>query len=156
MSEFGKMNPYTKVEDKERYSLLGLNWTPDDWGMGGTIHFNDLKLDNLKKLADKGYIDMDECQNASPTTEDFMLLLEEYPEFHAHGYLVVNKRDDRRITIEGIESDTVYNTDEDCAKAESIIEELTQRIDDMGYGTEECGVYYDSTTGNNRIWLWWD
>jgi len=41
---------------------------------GDCIHFEDLNVDQLDQLIDQDFIDMEECQNLSPTTEDFLNL----------------------------------------------------------------------------------
>ena len=42
-------------------------------------------------------------QNEAPTLGEFLEFMKLHPEFKAHGYIVSNDRDDRRITIEGLE-----------------------------------------------------
>lgn len=69
---------------------------------GDCINFEDLNLDQLNQLIDQDFIDMEECQNLSPTTEDFFEFMKKYPGTTAHGHAVSHTRDDYRVTLEGL------------------------------------------------------
>ena len=101
---------------KERDEILFGEYKPDAYRYGGIRYFSRLDVSTLKRLIDANYIELDECQNYSPTTEDFCNFMETHPEFTDHGYAISDKRDDYRITIEGIESD------EKCKDPETVEE----------------------------------
>lgn len=69
---------------------------------GGVRYFESLSLDTLKTLLEKNFIEPDESQNGSPTTEQILNFLERYPDYTAHGYTVNPERGDYRITLEGV------------------------------------------------------
>ena len=90
---------------KERDKIIFGKYEPDAYKYGGIHHFNGLDHYRLQKLIDKDFIDPEECQNYSPSTEEFLDFMKDHPEFTAHGYAVSIDRDDYRVTLEGIESD---------------------------------------------------
>lgn len=69
---------------------------------GGTQQFQNVPLSVLETLIEKNLLDKNEQQNDSPTTEEFMELMREVPNLLAHGYIVSEKRQDARTTIEGL------------------------------------------------------
>lgn len=75
----------------------GENW------LGGTRHFNNLSLQQLQELVTNKFIDLQDAQNCSPAVEDFLNFMKDHEEFSAHGYAVSHKRDDYRVSLEGIE-----------------------------------------------------
>lgn len=91
--------------------LFGEPYDKAKYQYGGVRHFSELTAEELKELVDKDFIDLEECQNCSPTTQDFMEFLEEHPEFTAHGYAVSPERSDYRITLEGIKSEVEPDMD---------------------------------------------
>lgn len=73
--------------------------------MGGTRHFRLMPIDDVNKLVDLKYLELEERQNESPTTETFIKFMTKWKKYDvtAHGYAVSKKRDDKRVTIEGLE-----------------------------------------------------
>lgn len=71
--------------------------------MGGCRSFSGLDYRTLCALLEEKFIDPQEAQNNSPTTEEIMSFMKAYPDFTAHGYVVSIDRDDYRITIEGVD-----------------------------------------------------
>ena len=71
--------------------------------LGGTRHFEDLNLSQLKELVKNNFIDLEESQNCSPMVESFLAFMEKYPKVTAHGYAVSHERDDYRVSLEGLE-----------------------------------------------------
>lgn len=90
---------YTIAQDNERYKLLDIDKRDS---FGGAVNFDHCSVDTLKELVKKGYLDMQESFNDALSTKEFVEFMEKYREFEAHGYLVINEREDRRITIEGL------------------------------------------------------
>ena len=71
--------------------------------MGGCRRFSGVNYRTLCTLLEEKFIDPQEAQNNSPTTEEIMSFMKEYPDFTAHGYVVSIDRDDYRVTIEGVD-----------------------------------------------------
>lgn len=80
--------------DKKKYS-------------GGIRRFSYLDATTLKQLIAFGFADPDDRQNFAPTLAEFLTFLENHPKFTAHGYVVTNERDDYRLSIEGVECETM-------------------------------------------------
>ena len=95
---------YTEEQDKERSELAGVN---DKNFFGGCASFSGMTYNTLQTLVDKGYADPEDSQNDSPTLGEYLEFMKEHPRFKAHGYVVSNNREDRRITIEGLEAGQV-------------------------------------------------
>ena len=66
-------------------------------------HFNNLNLKQLEQLINYNFIELDEYQNNSPTTQEIYDFMKKYPDYIAHGYVVTINRNDYRTTLEGIE-----------------------------------------------------
>lgn len=75
-----------------------------DWSdsMGGIKHFEQLTLGGLERLVKEGLIDLEEQQNDAPSVEEFLDFMRKYGVASAHGYVVDNEREDRRVSIEGL------------------------------------------------------
>lgn len=95
---------YTEEQDKERCKLVGVN---DKNFFGGCARFSGMTYETLQKLVDKGYADLEDSQNDNTTLGEYLEFMKEHPRFKAHGYVVSNDRNDRRITIEGLEAGQV-------------------------------------------------
>lgn len=100
--------------------------------------FTNLSLNNLQELIDSNFIDLEECQNYSPTTEEFLNFMKENPGVVAHGYAVESTRNDYRVTLEGISYDG--NVD---------FEELINLVDNF----RSADIFNIDTDG---FYLWWD
>lgn len=95
---------YTEEQDKERCKLVGVN---DKNFYGGCARFVGMTYKTLQKLVDKGYADPEDNTNGSTTLGEYLEFMKEHPRFKAHGYVISNDRDDRRITVEGLEAKRV-------------------------------------------------
>ena len=95
---------YTEEQDKERCELVGVN---DKSLSGGCASFSGMTYETLQKLVDKGYADLEDSQNDSTTLGEYLEFMKTHPRFKAHGYIVSNDRNDRRITIEGLKASQV-------------------------------------------------
>jgi|HubBroStandDraft_6_1064221.scaffolds.fasta_scaffold00472_1 hypothetical protein len=73
--------------------------------------FEDLPLETLGQLIKAGFVDLDDWNNA-PTASAFASFMERNPGFTAHGYVISWKRNDARITIEGVEKYAKLTQDE--------------------------------------------
>ena len=73
-------------------------------------HFNQLSLQQLLQLIELNFIELDEYQNNSPTTEEILEFLGKYPKYTAHGYVVTITRNDYRTTLEGVEKNSYFES----------------------------------------------
>ena len=103
------MNKNVKRRDEILFGTADI-----DYKFGGTQYFRGIDCNILEQLLEEDFIDPEECQNCSPSTEEFFEFMKKHPEFTAHGYAVSPDRSDYRITIEGIEAD------EDCNNQEAL------------------------------------
>lgn len=88
----------------ERDTILFGSYEPIHY-CGGVRYFQNLTLETLNKLIKKDYIDLYECQNDSPTTEEFREYAQTNDNVVFGGYAVSPDREDYRITITTINQD---------------------------------------------------
>lgn len=125
---------YTEEQDKERRELVGVN---DKNFFGGCASFSGMTYNTLQKLVDKGYADLEDNTNGSTTLGEYLDFMKEHPRFKAHGYIVSNDREDRRVTVEGLEAGKVT------------IKEVEDFIQLDRYADE-----FEAT--QDYCWSWWD
>lgn len=91
---------YLKQEDEaKRFEIFGLNAPDFKYDI---IGFLEMTVEIGKKLIDFNFLDPNDCQNNSPSNEEFVKFMEKYPNVTAHGYIVSPERQDVRISIEGL------------------------------------------------------
>ena len=112
-----------------------------DWSksIGGTLHFEGLSKDKLQELVNKGFADPKECQNSSPSIQEFLQIGEISNKVTFHGYLVSPDRQDYRASIEGIDADDLT------------VDELLLLIKEVHYADE-----FDFDKEKGSIRAWWD
>ena len=122
---------------RDKFLFHGYN---EDAYMGGIRRIRCLTSEDIKYLLDLRFIDPMDCQNDSPSVKEIYDFLKEHSEFYAFGYAVSPKRDDYRISIEGI-----------CSNWESINIPKEDLIDfvDFSVGADELSI-----TPYCRAW--WD
>lgn len=125
---------YTDEQDQERYNLLNVSTIN---GFGGCTRFRFANSNVLKELVKKGYLDPKDKQNDAPTAGEFIKFMEKYPEFEAHGYIIDNEREDRRISIEGLSG---YPQSEEAKEA---FEEMFSEADEFNIEDDEYYCWYD-------------
>ena len=69
---------------------------------GGIRHFSELYGDDLQELFRLGVIDPRDAQNCCPNVTKIAAFLKDHKNFSAHGYAVSKKRDDYRVSLEGV------------------------------------------------------
>jgi len=109
-----------------------LNW------MGGIARFENLSLSQLKELIDNNFIDLEDCQNSSPSVGEFYEFMKSNPKFTAHGYAVSHERSDYRVSIEGVSCNKPYTKKE---LADFV--HLCRRVDDL-------------VIEDKKLYSWWD
>lgn len=86
-----------------RDKIIFGKYRPSTYKFGGIRHFEGLNVKKLKQLLDLNFADPEETQNFAPTIIEIYEFMKKYPEYTAHGYTVVDTRDDYRVSIEGVE-----------------------------------------------------
>lgn len=71
--------------------------------MGGMQRFAKLDVFTLESLVNEGFADPTDAQNSAPTLGDILNFMKQHPGFTCHGYAVDAKREDYRISIEGVD-----------------------------------------------------
>lgn len=103
-----------------------------------------ISYDVLKQLMDEHFIDKTECQNDSPTAQDFL----DYTEFFRDDttfeiYAISPERDDYRVTVEGVQVD-IDDTEHD---------KITSCVEVFHWADEFSFDHYD---GKYHLRAWWD
>lgn len=88
-------------DQETRDKILGL--LPGSYYAGGTERVRQITLVQLEELIKNNFISLDDQQNSAPTVNEFYEFMKDHPEFTAHGYAVDKRRDDYRVSIEGIQ-----------------------------------------------------
>lgn len=110
---------------------------------GGIKPFSGLDASGLERLIAEAFIDPAARQNHSPTAAEFLRFMRRWPQTTAHGYAVSRRREDYRVSIEGIECRlaAVPACDADRLRAEF---ELFCRGADEYHATDDT------------LFAWWD
>lgn len=125
---------YTDEQDKERKELCGVD---NKNFFGGCATFEGIDYKTLKLLVDKGYADPEDNTNGSTTLGEYLDFLKRNPSFTAHGYIISNDREDRRITVEGLEAENATQLE-----VENFIE-LDRMADEFEANTRYCRSWWD-------------
>jgi hypothetical protein len=96
------MKTFNADYKKRNQIVFGDDDVEGETWLGGTRHFEALDFKQLERLVDNDFIDLEGTQNCSPSAGEFMEFLEKYPKATAHGYAVSHKRDDYRVSLEGV------------------------------------------------------
>lgn len=80
--------------------------------------------DKLDQLVEEGFIDEHSSQDDAPSPEEFLELMDDFPEARARGYAVGPHRADYRVTIDGVSANLAEVEDE--ARREEIREGFTE------------------------------
>ena len=88
---------------KTRDEIIFGEYDPEKYKYGGIRRF-ERSPDVIHRLIENDFIDLNECQNCSPSTKEFMEYVEDIEEYITFGgYAVVDTRDDYRVTIDEIQ-----------------------------------------------------
>lgn len=96
------MKTFNKDYESRNEIIFGDKDTDSKSWLGGTRRFESLSLKQLNALIQNDFIDLEDCQNYSPSVGDFLDFMKKYPAVVAHGYAVSHKRDDYRVSLEGV------------------------------------------------------
>lgn len=110
---------------------------------GGVRPFSQIGIGTLKKLLENHLIDPEDRQNFSPSAKEIIEFMEAYPFVKAHGYAVSPKRDDYRISLEGVE----WEKDRDGGELteEMVIDmmQLFRFADEVSMTLDNFYIWYD-------------
>lgn len=126
---------------KERDRILFGEYDPDKY-LGGIRRFQNIDVQTLNTLVAHNYIELSECQNDSPSTEEFLEYAKAHPDIRFCGYAVSPDRDDYRITIEEVYQ-TLDGIDEilEFVRYFRFADEFT--IDECANGLYEADAWWD-------------
>ena len=79
---------------------------------GGIRRFESLSWLDLEELFRLNVVDGEDRQNCSPSVQEVREFMKEHPIFKAHGYAVSPKRDDYRVSIEGVQCGSGFDLDD--------------------------------------------
>lgn len=79
---------------------------------GGVRRYDGISYADCKELYDLKVLDPEERQNAAPSVREIVEFLKRHPNFRAHGYAVSPKRNDYRVSIEGVECGSGYDLED--------------------------------------------
>lgn len=105
--------------------------------MGGVRKFSNLPCSVLMNLVTEDFADPEETQNNSPTIREFIEFMKKYAGYTAHGYVVIDTRDDYRVSVEGIDK----GGDADSIEELKEFVKLCRWADDLDVDTMYC--WYD-------------
>jgi hypothetical protein len=90
------------TDTTRRNEILGIEpeWGKAEWN--DTVHLEAIQLEQLEKLVAEKFIDPEGRQNESPTAQEFLDFMRKHPGVVAQGYAVAIKREDYRVTLEGL------------------------------------------------------
>lgn len=96
----------TMTNDQFELICDKLNINPAD-ELGGIIRFNNVSIDVIKDLANEDLINLDDKQNEAPSVGEMIELSEKdgISNVTVDGYVVVPRRDDSRISVDGLNFD---------------------------------------------------
>jgi len=105
------------------------------------IEFKNLNLEQLEQLVAENFIHLQEQQNNSPTTEEFLAFMRRFPEVKAHGYALPLEREDYSMSIEGLDY------------AGPVSDELEEAFDWVYMYKNEADDYINTPV---RVYCWYD
>ncbi len=94
-----------KIDFEERDKFIVTNTQTCSQEKGYDVfRFEGLSYKDLLTCIKKGWADPEETQNSSPSIQELADFLKDNPAFKAHGYVVSPRREDRRISLEGVKA----------------------------------------------------
>lgn len=123
---------------KERDLIIFGEEVSWDDELGGMKNFKELTLQQLETLKDKGQLKPDEQQNNSPTIEQCMTFMKQFPGATAHGYVISPERKDYRVTLEGLEF-----TGECTTEIQRAFSKLCKRANDLEITSTRLYCWFD-------------
>ena len=100
--------------EKREQIIFHRSYQPENYKQGGICQFEGITLKAIRELLEPGFIKSDDYMNASPTVQEFTDFVEaqDPDNWSFHSYAVSPKRDDSRVTIEGLRSNKPLSKDD--------------------------------------------
>ena len=134
-----------KNYNKRDNIIFGENYNKEKY-LGGVRYFEQMTRKTLKQLLADGFIESDECQNCSPTTEEFLKETEGFDDYVLfEGYTVSPERDDYRITIDAVIIKIPYHE-----------HDALSRFVEAYQGADEFSLSPDNSQKTYILRAWWD
>ena len=73
---------------------------------GGIRRFDGLNIEQLEQLIEENFIYVNEEHNNCPSVKEIFEFMKKYPDYTAMGYTVSIRREDYRVSLDGIEKQT--------------------------------------------------
>ncbi len=102
-----KKKPVIDFKERDNFMLEKTNllYEKEDKVKSGAydiFNFEGLEFEDAKECVRKGWLNLNENQNESPTVGEIIEFLRSNPSFSAIGYVVNPEREDTRISFEGV------------------------------------------------------
>jgi len=127
---------------KQRDEILFGKYEPDEY-RGGTRNFWNVKQEVIIELFEKGFINPHDTQNKSPEMQELINFVKRRKGYTFEGYAVDIKRDDYRITLEGLKKTGGINDNE-----------RRKFFDKFVYTEDHVANSYE--VSKERLFAWWD
>ena len=73
---------------------------------GGIRRFDGLNIEQLEQLIEENFINVNEEHNNCPSVKEIFEFMKKYPDYTVMGYTVSIRREDYRVSLDGIEKQT--------------------------------------------------
>ena len=127
---------YNKDEAVRDKIIFG-SYEPEKY-TGGIRRFEDLTAEKLRELVEADFIDLHERHNLCPDVGTILRFMEQYSGYMATGYAISARRDDYRVSLDGLQKDGYdmeSELDEFCG--------LFRKADDFSVGTKKMYCWFD-------------
>ena len=105
------------------------------------LHIVNLTCEGLEELLNRKFAEPEERQNECPSIDTIYDFLQSHPNFTAHGYIVTPKRDDYRVSLEGVEGSGCTSQDvADFARLFHWADDFIVEPDESG---QHCYCWFD-------------
>ena len=125
-------------DEEHRDKIIFGKYEPEVY-VGGIRRFDDLKVSQLLDLLCNNFICWNEGHNNAPDVRGLLGYLVEYLGYKLSGYAVSARRDDYRVSIDGIEKDGGTIT----KKEQEAFEEMFGGADDFEVSSHRLYAWFD-------------
>lgn len=126
---------------KRRDEIIFGKYEPERY-LGGCRRFT-CSRDTIETLLNEDFIELDECQNYSPSTKEFLESTIDLEKVEFECYVINADRDDYRVTIEGV----------DIEINDSNYKDISYAIETF-HNADEFNFYHNESS--YFLHAWWD
>ena len=126
-----KMN----MNDKRRHEIVGLDFSDEKYDLK---RIDNITADKLQILIDEKFADPTDCQNSAPSIADILEFLKANKGFSAHGYIITPKRNDYRVSLEGVDKRGDISVEDRQA-----FTDMFRMADEFTCDSNSCHCWYD-------------